>query len=69
MPLPSAAANDTGMFCVAVQRCAYDKCKKNGTHHLTISLNSSSETGQDHLEVVDTWYCEKHYKKIIENSK
>lgn len=69
MPRISTAANESGMFCVSVQRCAHGNCKKNGTHHLTISLNSSSESGKEQTAVIDTWYCDKHYNKIIENSK
>jgi hypothetical protein len=67
MASKSTAAGNSGSFCVAVQRCAFAKCNKNGTHHLSISANSSSETGQDCLETMDVWYCEKHYKKLIEN--
>jgi len=30
-------------------------------------LNSSSETGADICATIDTWYCDKHFKKITEN--
>lgn len=68
MASKSTAANNSGYFCIAVQRCAFSKCRKNGTHHVSISLNSSSETGEDVCATVDTWYCDKHFKKITENT-
>jgi hypothetical protein len=59
----TAASDST--FCIAVQKCEFKKCRKNGTHHLCISASFSSETGQDRNEVVHCWYCEKHFAMLV----
>lgn len=58
------AASDSP-FCIAVQRCEFKNCRKNGTHHLCISSSFSSETGQDCQEVVHRWYCAKHFNMLV----
>lgn len=65
MASKSTAASNVG-FCTAVQKCAYGKCGKNGTHHLSIQSVYSSEDGEDCVDVKHAWYCDRHYKKLID---
>lgn len=55
-------------FCTAVQKCSYGKCRSNGTHHLKIETVYSDDGGQECIDVIDSWYCDKHYKKLINSN-
>jgi hypothetical protein len=65
MASKSTAADNSVGFCIAVQKCGYGRCNKNGTHHLSISTTYSSESGEDCSDITDAWYCDKHYKTLI----
>jgi hypothetical protein len=65
MASKSTAANDSIGFCIAVQKCKYGKCNKNGTHHLSISSTYSTKSGENCSDTVDAWYCDKHYNMLI----
>ena len=64
----STAATELG-FCIAVQKCSYGKCRKNGTHHLQIQTSSATPSGEDASETIDAWYCERHYEKLIKTNQ
>jgi hypothetical protein len=67
MPLKSTAVAEDDTFCIAVQRCSYAGCTKNGTHHLSINTTASSDTGQDRSEALHRWYCDRHFNKVVGN--